>query len=199
VQPDAHAQWDAVPCLHALHRGDDGEPGAHDPLGVVLVRLGVAEESDQTVAEILSDVSLETGDGVRSDAAIPGGEIAPLFGIDLGCDLRRSDQIAEENRQLATLALGSGGRRRCESGCRRGPLDPRAALQTELRSGPEGGSALHAAHRDRDAALETESRLEGVVVSATRTRDARRARHPQRTLSKGPVTSQCNAWAWQRK
>jgi len=45
----------------AADRLDDGEPGAHRPLGVVLMRLGIAEIDQHPVAHIFGEQSRQSG------------------------------------------------------------------------------------------------------------------------------------------
>lgn len=110
VQPNTNSQRHSAPGLHVLHRGNDREPCAHPALGIVLVRVGIAEEGDEAVAEILGHVPLKAADGLSRRVAIASGEVAPLFGVELGSDLGRPDEIAEENCELAALPLPGGQR-----------------------------------------------------------------------------------------
>ena len=43
---------------HGVHHA---QPGAHGPLGVIFVRLGVAEVDEQAIAEILGDMPRQSG------------------------------------------------------------------------------------------------------------------------------------------
>ena len=49
---------------------DDGQPSAHRPLGIVLVRQWVAEVNQEAVAQVLRDVALEAGDHLGADALV---------------------------------------------------------------------------------------------------------------------------------
>ena len=66
VQADPHLQRNdrlgGAP-VEALHGLDNGQPGAHGPFGVVLVRLGHPKETHQAVAEELIDVAPQAGHG----------------------------------------------------------------------------------------------------------------------------------------
>ena len=51
----ADLQRDVAARAQAPHRGHDVEAGAHRPLGIVLVRMRVAEAGQQPVARVLGD------------------------------------------------------------------------------------------------------------------------------------------------
>jgi len=60
---------------------DNRESGAHSALGVVLVRLWVAEVNDQSVAEILGNMAAQAHDSLAGAPLILRGYVVPLFGI----------------------------------------------------------------------------------------------------------------------
>ena len=102
-------------------RALDGERGAHGALGVVLLRLRIAEQGHQPVAELLQHMAAETGHRRRGLVEIGADEIAPVFGVEPRGKGGRADEIAEHHRDrpalgrsLKTLGrrgLGRGGRR----------------------------------------------------------------------------------------
>src|SRR5262249_20778810 len=54
-----------LPCqtgVQRLHAREDIQAGTHRPLGVIFVRLRIAEVDEQAIAEILRDSPLITGD-----------------------------------------------------------------------------------------------------------------------------------------
>ena len=89
----------------------DGERGAHRPLGVVLLRLGIAEEDHQPVAEPRQHVTAERGRHLRSLAEIGLDEVAPILGIERRSDPCRADEIAEKQRDRTALRERLRGRR----------------------------------------------------------------------------------------
>src|SRR5215469_8438607 len=69
----------------------DSQASADRALSVVLVRFRPTEVNHQPVAEILGDVTSKTGDSCCCGFLIPGGDIAPVFRIEMSCDLSRVD------------------------------------------------------------------------------------------------------------
>ncbi len=82
-------------------RVDDRKPGAHRPLGVVLVRLRIAEVDKQPIAHVLRDKVVEAGDRFGDAAVIGADHLPQILGIETRRERRRADQIAEHHRQLA--------------------------------------------------------------------------------------------------
>ena len=74
-------------------------------LGVVVVRLGIAEVRHHPVAEVLRDTSAEALDRLRRRAMILADDLSPLFGIEMAGDLGRADEVAEKYCQMPTLTL----------------------------------------------------------------------------------------------
>ena len=95
-----------VPCVEVGERALDGERGPHGALGVVLLRLRIAEQRHQPVAELLQHMAAKIGHRRRSFVEIGVDEVAPVFGVQLCGEARRADEIAEHHRDRA--ALGSG-------------------------------------------------------------------------------------------
>ena len=96
-------------------RVDDGEAGAHRPLGVVLMRLWVAEIDQHPIAHILGDEPGERGDRVGDAAVIGADHLAQILRIEACRQRGRADQIAEHHGQLPPLGLAGdrGGSGRC--------------------------------------------------------------------------------------
>ena len=67
-------------------------------LGVVVVRLGIAEVRHHPVAQILRHAPSEALDGLRSRAVILADHPSPFFGVEMAGYLGRSDEIAEQHR-----------------------------------------------------------------------------------------------------
>ena len=84
---------------------EDREARARGPLGVVVVRLGIAEKRHHAVAKVLGDMSAKTLDGLRRRAMVLADDLPPLFRIEMAGDLGRADEIAE-------TAPSDGGARR---------------------------------------------------------------------------------------
>jgi hypothetical protein len=58
-------------------------------LRIVFMRAGVAEEHDQTVTEVLSDVSVEARDHLAAGVVVRPHDFAELFGVELTGQWRR--------------------------------------------------------------------------------------------------------------
>ena len=72
--------------VELLYRGDDRQAGARNALGVIVVSLGISEESHYTVAEILRDVATEAGYRFGGGALVSGHSLEPFLGIELRGD-----------------------------------------------------------------------------------------------------------------
>jgi len=86
-------------------RVDDREPGARRALGVVLMRLGIAEINQHAVAHILGDKTAKAADGVGDAAVVGADDLTQILGIEARGQRRRADQIAEQHRQLPPLGV----------------------------------------------------------------------------------------------
>ena len=86
-------------------RVDDREPGARRALGVVLMRLGIAEINQHAVAHILGDKTAKAADGVGDAAVVGADDLAQILGIEARRQRRRTDQVAEHHGHLPSLGL----------------------------------------------------------------------------------------------
>jgi hypothetical protein len=90
IANDDEASGDAEPhvqrllCGEPADRVDDREPGASRALGVILVRLGVAEINQHAVAHVLGDKTAKAADGVGRAAMIGADDLAQILGIEAG-------------------------------------------------------------------------------------------------------------------
>ena len=110
-----------VPGVEVGERALDRERGAHGALGVVLLRLRIAEQGHQPVAELLQHMAAETRHRRRGLVEIGADQIAPVLRVEPRRETRRADEIAEHHRDRAALrrnlktlgrrGLGRGGRR----------------------------------------------------------------------------------------
>ena len=76
------------------------EAGAHRPLGVLLVRLRVAEVCQHTVAHVLRDVAVVARDHRRAAPLVGVDDGAHVFGIETLREGRGADQVCEQDGQL---------------------------------------------------------------------------------------------------
>jgi hypothetical protein len=86
----------------------DRQRSSHRPLGVVLLRLRIAEERHQPVAQPLKDMAAEPGHGACGFIEISVHEVAPVFGVKLRGETGRPDEIAKHHGDRATLGRDSG-------------------------------------------------------------------------------------------
>ena len=78
----------------------------------------VAEIDQDTVAHVLGDKAIESGDDSGDRAVIGGDDLAQILGVEPRGQRGRADQIAEHHRQLPAFGLFCGSdwrRRRCGS------------------------------------------------------------------------------------
>ena len=68
------------------------------------MRQRIAEQAHNTVAEFLGDMTTHFGDGSRRGIEISADQVAPLLGIKLRGNRGRTDQVAEHDGEIATLA-----------------------------------------------------------------------------------------------
>jgi hypothetical protein len=101
--PNPHVQRRAGKGLK-LRRGlDDRKPSSHCALGVVLVRLRIAEIGKHSVAHVLGDDAPIALDQVRAALVISPDDLAHILGIEPSRHRCRTYEIAEHHRQLTAL------------------------------------------------------------------------------------------------
>jgi hypothetical protein len=127
-----------------FHRIDDCQSCPNRAFRIVLMSLRITEVHHQSIAEIFGYMAAESCHCLGSGALIVRGYVVPIFGIEMSGDSSRVDEIAEQHRKMAALAIGSV-RGRC---CRR-----RRALD-----------------RERCSTISAESFVSGIIRSASRTK-----------------------------
>jgi hypothetical protein len=111
IANDDEASGDAEPhvqrllCGEPADRVDDRQPGAGRALGVVLMRLGIAEINEYAIAHILGDKTAKAADGIGDAAMVGADDLAQILGIEARGQGRRTDQVAEHDRQLPPLGV----------------------------------------------------------------------------------------------
>ena len=122
LQPDARGKLRrasrGVACVEVGERALDRERRAHGALAVVLLRLGIAEQRHQPVAELLQDMAAERGHGGRGGVEITPHQIPPVLGIELRREARRAHEVAKHDRDRTVLGV-LAGRRGWRRGLRR--------------------------------------------------------------------------------
>jgi hypothetical protein len=109
----------------------NGERGAHRALGVVLLRVRIAEQGHKTVAELFQHIAAKSSHRLRSLIEIGPDEIAPILRVELGREARRVDEVAEHHGDRA--ALGGRRVRRMSVG---GPILSRPSVAQQGRRSP---------------------------------------------------------------
>jgi len=88
--PDARLQFDGID-MEAADGVDSAQPRPYRPLGVVLMRLRVAEINQNAVAHIPGDEATGSGDDFGSGAVIRGDDLAHILGIQPRGECSRTD------------------------------------------------------------------------------------------------------------
>jgi hypothetical protein len=103
-------------------RAQDGKSGAHCALGVVLLRLRIAEQSHQPVAELFQHMAAKLGHRRRSLVEIGVDEVAPILGVKFRGQACGPDEVAKHDCDRTALgrclkALGWSRLRRGSGTC----------------------------------------------------------------------------------
>ena len=113
VEADARGKFGragrGVARVEINQRALDRERRAHGALAVVLLRLRIAEQRHQPVAELLEDMAAERSHGGRGGVEVAPHQIAPVLGVEPRREAGRADEVAEHHRDRPAL-----------SGCDRG-------------------------------------------------------------------------------
>ena len=135
---DPHAQ--SLSRRQSADRLDEREAGAHRPLGVVLVRLRVAEIDQHPVAHVLGDKAVEAGDRLGDRAVVGADDLAQVLGVEPRRERGRADQIAEHHRELPAFGVDLSERRRGQMS--RSPLtEPRLGAPSPGRRSRQAACA----------------------------------------------------------
>ena len=167
VHADPEADLRAVPALDALREGSEavahGERGPNGALGVVLVRLRVAEDGEHGVpGELLGRAAEALDLGVDQVEELPQ-ELADVLRVEQLAERSRAREVGEENGDDAPLLPLVGSVRGAAS----------VLAQGEAAGGAEGrgrrllGAAAGACLVKRRAAVATKAGV-GRVLGATR-------------------------------
>ena len=86
-------------------RLDHRQPGAHRPLGIVLMRLRIAEIDQHPVAHVFGDKAVEAADRLGDGAVVGADQLAQILRVKPRRERGRADQIAEHHRQLPAFGV----------------------------------------------------------------------------------------------
>jgi hypothetical protein len=98
--PDTRLELDGFD-IEATDRVDHAQPCPDRPLGVVLMRLRVAEIHQHTVAHVPGDKAVGPSDYFGDSAVIHGDDLTQILGVESRRECSRADQVAEHHGQLA--------------------------------------------------------------------------------------------------
>ncbi len=107
---DANLQLGADIGPKVGHGVDQREPCARRLLGIILMRLGIAEIGKHAVPHEAGNDALVAADHLRDAGVISLHDLAQVLGIETRRKRRRAHQIAEHHRQLASLGFVSRSR-----------------------------------------------------------------------------------------
>jgi hypothetical protein len=102
---EADADLKRLSRAQLLERFDQGEPGAHRLLGVVLMGLRISEIDEDAVAHVLGHEPAITPDHLGHAALIGPDHLPEVLGVHTRRKLCRPDDITEHYRQLTALSL----------------------------------------------------------------------------------------------
>jgi hypothetical protein len=89
--------------LQPRHRADDVEPGPHRPLGVVLVRMRIAEVDQHAVAHVFRHKPVEAAHRLGDTLLIGRDDLSQVLRVHVGGECCRTDQVGKHHRNLAAL------------------------------------------------------------------------------------------------
>jgi hypothetical protein len=72
---------------------------------IIFMRLRIAKIDQETITEELGDMTVIAVDDVRADLLIRTDHVPILFRVELGGQLRRIDQVAEQHGQLPAFGV----------------------------------------------------------------------------------------------
>src|SRR5262249_36378501 len=84
----------------------DAQPGPHGALRVIFMRQGVAKVDEQSIAEILRDMSLKARDYLGTGLLIGPHHLTQVFRVKLAGEWGRVHQVAEQHGELAAFGVG---------------------------------------------------------------------------------------------
>ena len=105
---DAEPHAQILPRRQSADRLDHRQPGADRPLGIVLMRLRIAEIDQHPVAHVLGDKAVEAADRLGDCAVVVADQLAQILRVMTGRERGRADEIAKHHRQLSAFGIDNG-------------------------------------------------------------------------------------------
>jgi len=93
--------------IELRHPIDQRQPASRGALGVVLMRLWIAEIHQDAVAHVAGDKPAKALDNLCDAAMVGADDPAQILGIEPRGKLGRTDQIAKHHRQLTAFGFRS--------------------------------------------------------------------------------------------
>ena len=103
---DAEPHAQILSCRQSADRLDHRQPGPHRPLGIVLMRLRIAEIDQHPVAHVFGDKAVEAADRLADRAVVVADQLAQILRVMTGRERGRADQVAEHHRELPAFGFG---------------------------------------------------------------------------------------------
>jgi hypothetical protein len=90
-------------------------------LGVIFMGLGITKVDQETIAQILRHMTVIALNNLSTGCLIGTDDFPILFGIELGGEFGRIDQVTEHHSELAAFSVGCARghdrRDRLDRGC----------------------------------------------------------------------------------
>ena len=109
MDAQAHRHSDALVCHQScLKRGQGAEhlqPRPYGPLGVILVRLWIAEVHQQAISQVLRDVTVKALDHGTAGGLIGTDDLAVVFRVEVPGEGGRAHQITKQDGELPAFGF----------------------------------------------------------------------------------------------
>jgi hypothetical protein len=116
---NANARLQSSVGLQIAYGSNQRQPCAHRSLCIVLTRLRVTEEDEDTVPRVLRDIAAEPLHGLRDTLLVRRNDLPEVLGVHAGRKGRRAHQVREHHGDLTPLGSFLGGSaRRSQRGLR---------------------------------------------------------------------------------
>jgi hypothetical protein len=100
-----HSQTFADPGIEFADGSHQRKPGAHRPLGIVLMRLGIAKIGQHTIAHVLGNEATGPGNDIRATPVIGTEDFPHVFGVESLRQGSRADEIAKHDGELTSVRV----------------------------------------------------------------------------------------------
>src|SRR5262245_55105146 len=88
--------------IQVFYRSEDTQTRSYGSLRVIFMGVGIAKVDEESIPQELSNVTVIAANHLRTGGVIRPDHVPVRFGIELGREAGRIDQIAEHHGQLAT-------------------------------------------------------------------------------------------------